>query len=264
MRSRWCFMRPSRSAANAGMRPGRLARSARIGPARSAGGAASRRSCRSCSTTRCTSRQRRPFSSRRSSALLVTRPSEAISAPGRRRRYAASKTSRRRYCFSWASACCWSRRSSRSSPSALAPLVAGGWLRNPVAYVAGFRRREPARALSRAAQSFRRGHRDLYRDCSRSHVAPAGRPRRRDHGGRASAERLRSDQHRERLGRELHRRADRTRSRGGRCRIKWRSRSRRRLRSSSRRRRSSASRRLHGRSRMPRAPTKRCRASSLR
>ncbi len=42
-----------------------------------------------------------------------------------------------------------------------------------------------------------------------AHAIAAGDPGRRRHGGRASAERLRSNQHRQRVGRQLHRRADR-------------------------------------------------------
>ena len=81
--------------------------------------------------------------------------------------------------------------------------------------------RQSARALSRAAQSFRRGHRDFHRDARRTR-ASAGRARRRDHGGRASAERLRSYQHRERLDRELYRRADRHDHEADAAVIKWR------------------------------------------
>ncbi len=91
---------------------------------------------------------------------------------------------------------------------ALRPLVAGGWLRNPVAYVAALRRGEPARALSRTAQSVRRRDRHLHRAVDGART-PADRARRRDHGRRASAKRLRSDQHRQRLDRQFHGRADR-------------------------------------------------------
>ena len=86
----------------------------------------------------------------------------------------------------------------------------------PIAFVLALRRGEPARALSRPAQSLRRGHRDLHRAAHGARAA-AGRARRRDHGGRAGAERLRSHQYRQRVGRELHRRADRRRSRSARC-----------------------------------------------
>ena len=63
---------------------------------------------------------------------------------------------------------------------------------------------EPARALPRTAQSVRRRNRGLY-GARRPGDLAAGLAGRGGHGRRASSERLRSDEHAERLGRELHR-----------------------------------------------------------
>ena len=145
--------------------------------------------------------------------------------------------------------------------SALAPLVAGGWLRNPVAYVALFGIASPLVLYRGPLNPFGVGI-AIFTAMLASHVLPpvvvvaaimavvqvqnVCDPTNTANVWIANLPACRSP-----------------RSRGGRSGIKWRSRSRRRLRSSSRRRRSSASIRLR-RSRMPRAPTKRCRGFSLR
>jgi H+/gluconate symporter-like permease len=65
-----------------------------------------------------------------------------------------------------------------------------------------------ARALSRTAECFRRRHRRLQLDVHARHFAAARAARRRD-VGHAGAERLRPDEHAQRLDRQLHGRARR-------------------------------------------------------
>ena len=88
--------------------------------------------------------------------------------------------------------------------AAVTPLVAAVAPRSPLAYVVLFGLAVAARAVPRAAQPVRRGDRRVHgaRDAAR---AARGRAGRRGDGGGAGAERVRSDQHAERLGRELHR-----------------------------------------------------------
>ena len=138
--------------------------------------------------------------------VLVTRPSEAV-----QRLVAAAirgvEDVAAAVLSSWGSACCWSRRASRNSGGAAAArrrrlAAQSDRLRRAL------RRREPARALSRSAQSIRRRHRDLHRAADGARSA-SGRAGGRDHGRRTGAERLRSDERRQRLDRELHGRADR-------------------------------------------------------
>ena len=78
--------------------------------------------------------------------------------------------------------------------SALAPLVSGDRAAQRVRLRRALRVAEPARALSRAAQSVRRRDRGLHGSCGAGRVAAGAAGRRRDGGG-ASAERVRSDQY---------------------------------------------------------------------
>ena len=90
-----------------------------------------------------------------------------------------------------------------SVKAALGPLVAAVAPRSWLGYVVLFGLFSPARALSRTAQPLRRRHRGVYRARGPRHP-PRGHARRRGDGGRAGAERVRSHEHAERLGRELH------------------------------------------------------------
>ena len=93
--------------------------------------------------------------------------------------------------------------------AALAPVVGAIAPRGALGYVVLFGLLESARALPRAAQPLRRGHRRVH-GARRTRDSAAGDARRRGDGRRASAERVRPHEHPKCLGRELHRRASRT------------------------------------------------------
>ena len=86
---------------------------------------------------------------------------------------------------------------------------------------AGVRRREPARALSRPAQPLRRGYCDLHGAAVRQRRS-AGHSGSRNHGGSAGPERLRSHQHRQRVGCSISPACTSIRLRNARCRVSGR------------------------------------------
>ena len=91
--------------------------------------------------------------------------------------------------------------------AALQPL-AGGWIANPALYVLVFGVASPLALYRGPLNPFGVGI-AIFTVLLAAQRRSAGRSRRRDYGGRASAKRLRSDQYGERVGRQLHRRADR-------------------------------------------------------
>ena len=224
--------------------------------------ASSRRCCRCSSTTRCICDGGAGLSRRRRSSACWSRARARPCSASSLRRSAASKTWRRRCCSSWASACCWSRRRQPQFAAALQPLVAGGWLRTPIAYVLLFGVASPLVLYRGPLNPFGVGI-AIFTVLLTAHVLPPVVLVAADHGGGASAERLRPDEYGERVDRKLHRRADRriTKrtlrvSNGGRDRRDVRSRYRLAgaLRQTERSRRSSTRR----------GPTSCCRASTRR
>ena len=203
----------SRSGASATTRPGRCGADApNAQPARSGGRAAHAACCRWCSTTRCTSTAAPAFLDRGALRRAGDATARGRCSASSRPQFAASKTSRRRSCSSWASACCSSRRSEPQFVAALRPLVAGDWLRNPVAYVLLFGVASPLVLYRGPLNPFGVGI-AIFTVLLTAHVLPPVVLVAGDHGGRASAERLRSDEYAQTSGSQTSPACRSTRSR---------------------------------------------------